>query len=53
MHPRWEDFDFTPLEETAENSFTWIGIGMTVGEIKQTDTVPYLKSVEMPSPSVL
>lgn len=53
MHPRWEDFEFTPLEDTASNAFTWIGIGMTVGEINKTDTTPYLKNIELPSPALL
>ncbi|EXJ78174.1 hypothetical protein A1O3_09335 [Capronia epimyces CBS 606.96] len=49
-HPRWEDFDLTPLPESAINSFSWIGNGMTVGEILKTDTTPYLKNVEVLEP---
>lgn len=52
-HPRWEDFEFTPRQDSAENCFSWIGNGMTVGEILQTDTVPYLKDVEVISPAVV
>ena len=48
MHPRWEDFDFIPVEETSVNPFGWLGTAMTRGEIDKTETTPYLDSIDVP-----
>ena len=31
-HPRWEDFDYQPLEEKPMNRFYWFGDGQTLVE---------------------
>lgn len=47
-HPRWEGFEFAPMNGDAVNPFRWLGVCMTRGEIDKTDSTPYLKSVDIP-----
>ncbi|KAF2101755.1 flavin-binding monooxygenase [Rhizodiscina lignyota] len=48
MHPRWEDFHFTPAEDTTVNSFGWLGVAMTRGEMDKSAPTPYLDSIDVP-----
>ncbi|KAF5345166.1 hypothetical protein D9758_009660 [Tetrapyrgos nigripes] len=42
-NPRWEDFDYEPLDEGVKNRFCWLGDGTTIAdEIPGSDNAWYL-----------
>ena len=47
-NPRWEDFEYTPTSETAENPMTWLGNGVTVAQEQGRHTADYLNTVDKP-----
>ncbi|KAI0319936.1 FAD/NAD-P-binding domain-containing protein [Amylostereum chailletii] len=47
-HPRWEDFDYTPLDKTTSRLY-WLGDGQTYNEKTMTgDRAWYLNEIDYP-----
>ncbi|OQU93638.1 hypothetical protein CLAIMM_00120 [Cladophialophora immunda] len=47
-NPRWEDFNYEYLPETAENIFSWFGKGLTRAQEEDKVTTEYLDTVDKP-----
>ncbi|TFY70634.1 hypothetical protein EVG20_g2373 [Dentipellis fragilis] len=49
-NPRWEDFDYTPLDRgSLAGRFAWLGGGQTVNEVTMTgDRAWYLNDIDIP-----
>ncbi|KAF5392488.1 hypothetical protein D9757_002209 [Collybiopsis confluens] len=48
-HPRWEDFDYEPLDPGVNNRFFWFGDGNTMADIiPGSDRAWYLDEVNVP-----
>lgn len=41
-NPRWEDFDYTYLDEMGGNPMTWLGNGYTVADYDGSSRTTYL-----------
>jgi hypothetical protein len=47
-HPRWEDFEYTYLEEAQDNRFHFLGNGLTKLQERGEHTTDYLDTVDQP-----
>lgn len=52
QHPRWEDFDYTYLDELEGNPMSWLGNGYTVADYDGSSRTAYLDPTMIDYPPV-
>lgn len=51
-HPRWEDFDYTYLDELEDNPMAWLGNGYTIADYNGSTRTAYLDTAMIDYPPI-